>query len=84
VNVERQIAMRLKSRRRLLGLTLQQVGQASGMSYQSIQKYEAGLTRVSAANLWFLAQALRVEPNYFFDGLDQVAGRSPGLSADAP
>ena len=83
MDVEQQIAMRLKSRRRLLGLTLQQVGRASGMSYQSIQKYETGLTRISAANLWILAKALQVEPNYFFDGLDCGARSTVRVAAEA-
>lgn len=69
MDIERQIATRLRSRRRLLGLTLQEVADACGTSFQTIQKYETGVATVSAARLWALSQALQVDPSYFYDGL---------------
>jgi len=42
---------------------------ACGVSFQQIQKYEAAVSRLSAAKLWEISNALGVEVSYFFDGL---------------
>ena len=81
MDIDHQIALRLRSRRRLLGMTLQEVAELSDTSFQMVQKYELGMTRVSAARLWTLAQALRVEVGYFFESLEprpRPAERAPG------
>jgi transcriptional regulator with XRE-family HTH domain len=68
----RLMGSRLRRRRRDLGLTQTQVGQAVGVTFQQIQKYERG-AGVMAARLW-LAQAVNVRVAYFFDGDD-----APGI-----
>jgi len=67
------LGRRLRRRRRLLGLTQEQIAGACGVRFQQIQKYECGANRMSAARLWRLSQALEVPVAYFFDGLP--AGR---------
>lgn len=47
------------------------VGQAIGVTFQQIQKYERGANRISASKLHQLAQVLQVSPSHFFEGLDQ-------------
>ena len=74
VDLDLLIALRLRSRRRLLGLTLQQVADLCGTSFQTIHKYETGKVSLSVRRLWELSQVLDVEPNYFFSGL---ADRQP-------
>ena len=68
--IDVHIGRRVRRRRRLLGLTQQQVAGACGVRFQQIQKYECGANRVSAARLWRLARALDVPVGYFFDGLE--------------
>jgi transcriptional regulator with XRE-family HTH domain len=69
--VDRHLGRRLWQRRRSLGLTQQQLAQAIGVAFQQIQKYECGRSRLSASRLWSVCNALQVDMNYFFDGLDQ-------------
>lgn len=69
--IERQIAVRLRSRRRLLGLTLDDVAARCGSTFQTVHKYEAGKARISACTLWKLAQALEVQIDYFFEGAER-------------
>jgi transcriptional regulator with XRE-family HTH domain len=76
--IEWRIAARLRARRRLLGLTLEQVGAAADMSFRRVHKYESGAVRISAANLWRLANALDVEVNYFFDDPAEALAREHG------
>ena len=67
--IDVHLGRRLRRRRRLLGLTQEQIACVCGVRFQQIQKYECGANRMSAARLWRLAQALDVPVAYFFDGL---------------
>ncbi|MHB8528393.1 MAG: helix-turn-helix domain-containing protein [Caulobacteraceae bacterium] len=67
--IDTHLGRRLRRRRRLLGLTQQQIATACGVRFQQIQKYECGANRISAARLWQIAVALEVPVDYFFDGL---------------
>ena len=69
-NIDLHLGKRLRRRRRLLGLTQQQLASAVGVRFQQIQKYECGANRISAARLWELSEALEVPINYFYEGLD--------------
>lgn len=68
--IDEYVGKRLRRRRRLLGMTQQQLAQAVGIRFQQIQKYECGANRVTASRLYELALALAVPVNYFFDGLE--------------
>jgi transcriptional regulator with XRE-family HTH domain len=68
-DIDLHLGKRLRRRRRLLGLTQQQLAAAVGVRFQQIQKYECGANRISAARLWGLAEALEVPVGYFYDGL---------------
>ena len=59
----------LRARRIALGLTQQQLAEKVGITYQQAHKYETGANRISVGRLYRLAQALEVEPAYFFQGL---------------
>ena len=64
------VGKRLRQRRRLLGLTQQQLASEVNIRFQQIQKYESGANRISASRLWAIANALEVPVAYFFDGLN--------------
>jgi transcriptional regulator with XRE-family HTH domain len=53
-----------------MGKTLDDVGKIVGVSFQQIQKYERGQNSVSCSKLFYLSQALKVEPSYFFEQLN--------------
>jgi transcriptional regulator with XRE-family HTH domain len=72
-DTDRHIGGRLRRRRRLLGLTQQQLGDSIGIRFQQIQKYECGANRVSASRLFELAEALDVPVQYFYEGLQSRA-----------
>jgi len=67
--IDFHIGKRLRRRRRLLGLTQQQLAESVGIRFQQIQKYECGANRVSASRLFELAVSLDVPAQYFYDGL---------------
>ena len=71
-DIDLHLGKRLRRRRRLLGLTQQQLASVCGVRFQQIQKYECGANRISAARLWQLSEALEVPVGYFYDGLTEM------------
>lgn len=80
--IDLHVGKRLRRRRRLLGLTQQQLAESIGIRFQQIQKYECGANRVTASRLYELAVALNVPVNYYFEGLQQVAAGAEGAPAN--
>ncbi|HEX3364730.1 helix-turn-helix transcriptional regulator [Phenylobacterium sp.] len=68
-SVDIMVGRRLRARRRLLGYSQQNLGQACGVTFQQIHKYEAAVCRMSAVMLWKLSQVLEVDVGYFFGTL---------------
>ncbi|REC56512.1 XRE family transcriptional regulator [Rhodosalinus sediminis] len=79
--VDEHVGKRIRRRRRLLGVTQQQLAERVGIKFQQIQKYETGANRVSASRLWDIADALEVQVSFFFEGLPARDG-SEAESAD--
>ena len=65
------VGKRLRRRRRLLGLTQQELASQVGVRFQQIQKYECGANRMTSSRLFDLSRALNVSVQYFFDGIEQ-------------
>jgi len=74
--VDDRVGDRIRRRRILMGLTQDQLGEALGISYQQIQKYETGANRVSVGRLYLIAEKLGVNPGWFFDGSLSDASRN--------
>lgn len=81
--IDLQLGRRLRRRRRLLGLTQEQLGARCGVRFQQIQKYETATNRMSAGLIVRLAQALNVEPGYFYEGLVVSSEAQPRSRARA-
>lgn len=64
------VGKRLRRRRRLLGLTQQELASQVGVRFQQIQKYECGANRMTSSRLYDLSKALNVAVQYFFDGIE--------------
>ena len=75
-DIDLHLGKRLRRRRRLLGLTQQQLASAVGIRFQQIQKYECGANRISAARLWQLSEELEIQVSYFYDGLAEAQARA--------
>lgn len=65
--LDRHVGDRIRLRRTTLGVSQSELGEQLGVSFQQVQKYERGATRVSASRLWDIARALDVNIAYFFD-----------------
>ena len=76
------VGKRLRRRRRLLGMTQQELASQVGVRFQQIQKYECGANRVTASRLFDLSRAMNVTVQYFFDGMP-TANPMPNAANDA-
>lgn len=76
--IDVHVGNRLRLRRTLLGMSQQKVGEALGLTFQQVQKYERGTNRIGASRLWDLAGVLDCPVSFFFDEMDEkTAGQSP-------
>ena len=71
--IDIHVGSRVRLRRNLLGLTLQTLAKAVGVTYQQLQKYEWGVNRIGASRLFNLGQVLDVPISFFFDDLSPAA-----------
>ena len=77
--VDVHVGGRVRLRRTLLGLSQEKLGEAIGLTFQQVQKYERGANRIGASRLYDLSRVLQVPVSYFFDEMsDEVAASSPG------
>jgi transcriptional regulator with XRE-family HTH domain len=80
--VDRHIGTRIRMRRLQLGMTQGELGEALGVSFQQVQKYEKGLNRVGGSNLAAIADKLGVAVGFFYQGAPGQEGAQPA-SAEA-
>lgn len=69
------IGSKIREQRIARGLTQKQLGDAIGMSFQQLQKYERGANHISLFWLLEMTQALRV-PLTYFTGINDVETRN--------
>jgi transcriptional regulator with XRE-family HTH domain len=66
--IDRHVGARLRLRRLELNLSQAALASRLGLTFQAVQKYEAGAVRIAASRLYEMARALDAAPAYFFDG----------------
>lgn len=67
--VDIHVGQRMRMRRTLVGMSQEKLGDAIGLTFQQIQKYERGTNRMGASRLYQMSQVLGVPVSYFFDDL---------------
>jgi len=51
----------------LLGMSQEKLGEALGVTFQQVQKYEKGMNRIGASRLQDIAKILEASPSFFFE-----------------
>src|SRR5437870_10009726 len=77
--IDIHVGSRVRLRRNMLGLSQEKLGEAIGLTFQQVQKYERGANRIGASRLHDLSQVLDVPVSFFFDDMDPV--RAPAIPA---
>lgn len=78
-SVDAHVGQRVRMRRTLLGVSQEKLGEAIGLTFQQVQKYERGSNRISAGTLYRLSQVLDVPVSFFFDCYDAPQGGKSAL-----
>jgi transcriptional regulator with XRE-family HTH domain len=80
--VDRTIGRNIRFQRMRLGLSLEQLAQSLGVTYQQVQKYEAGVSRLSGTRLERIAAAFDVPIMALLEGIDAAPpGDSPTIAS---
>src|ERR1051325_9254823 len=76
--IDVRVGARLRLRRNMLGLSQEKLGEAIGLTFQQVQKYERGANRIGASRLHELSRVLDVPISFFFDDTDPVRAPATG------
>ncbi len=66
--IDRHVGSRVRMRRLMVGMSQERLGDALGITFQQIQKYEKGANRIGASRLQHIAKILGVPVEFFFEG----------------
>jgi transcriptional regulator with XRE-family HTH domain len=81
--IDKHVGRRVRMRRLTLGMSQTKLGDALGLTFQQVQKYEKGTNRIGASRLQHISQILRVPVPFFFEGAPHLPGQPQGIG-DAP
>ena len=82
--IDRHVGARVRMQRMLLKMSQEKLGEALGLTFQQVQKYEKGMNRIGASRLQQISKILNVPPAFFFEGAPGGGGAQPqGFQEDA-
>ncbi|MBA4801183.1 MULTISPECIES: helix-turn-helix domain-containing protein [Euryhalocaulis] len=79
--VDKHVGSRVRLRRKIMNMSQESLGEALGVTFQQVQKYERGVNRIGASRLYAVSHVLEVPVGFFFEGLeapDAVTGMAEG------
>lgn len=77
--IDVHVGSRIRLRRTLLGMSQERLGEALGLTFQQVQKYERGVNRVGASRLFDLSRVLDVPISFFFDDMPDSVTSAFGM-----
>jgi transcriptional regulator with XRE-family HTH domain len=76
-HIGHHLGLKIRQRRKQLGLSQRQVADSIGVTYQQVQKYERGVDRIPSDRLYGIARTLAADVGYFFEGLGEADTARP-------
>lgn len=80
---DKHVGSRVRMRRMMLSMSQEKLGDALGLTFQQVQKYEKGTNRIGASRLQQISIILQVPVSFFFEGGPNIGEPIPGMS-EAP
>jgi transcriptional regulator with XRE-family HTH domain len=78
--VDKHVGSRVRMRRLMLEMSQEKLGEALGLTFQQIQKYEKGTNRIGASRIQQIADILQVPVAFLFEGASGAAAHAKGFS----
>jgi transcriptional regulator with XRE-family HTH domain len=83
--IDKHVGSRVRMRRMMLSMSQEKLGDALGLTFQQVQKYEKGTNRIGASRLQQISNILQVSVSFFFEGAPNVpSGTRHESIGDAP
>lgn len=73
--IDKHVGSRVRMRRMMLGMSQEKLGDALGLTFQQVQKYEKGTNRIGASRLQQISHILQVPVSFFFEGAPTLPGQ---------
>jgi transcriptional regulator with XRE-family HTH domain len=81
--VDKHVGSRVRMRRLMVGMSQERLGEALGLTFQQIQKYEKGTNRIGASRIQQISEILQIPVSFLFEGAPGSAASVEGLG-EAP
>jgi transcriptional regulator with XRE-family HTH domain len=81
--IDKHVGSKVRMRRMMMSMSQEKLGDALGLTFQQVQKYEKGTNRIGASRMQQISNILQVPVSFFFDGAPNMPGHTGGLS-EAP
>ena len=81
--IDKYVGSRIRMRRIMLGMSQEKLGEALGLTFQQVQKYEKGTNRVGASRVQQISDILQVPVSFLFEGGPNASVNGTGLG-EAP
>ena len=81
--IDKHVGSRVRMRRMMLSMSQEKLGDALGLTFQQVQKYEKGTNRIGASRLQQISNILQVPVSFFFEGAPHLPGHHGGMG-EAP
>ena len=78
--IDRHVGSRVRMRRMLIGMSQEKLGEALGLTFQQVQKYEKGTNRIGASRLHRIASVLGVPIEFFYEGAPHGSAAATGFA----
>lgn len=82
--IDKYVGSRVRMRRMMLGMSQEKLGNALGLTFQQVQKYEKGTNRIGASRLQQISGILQVPVSFFFEGAPDMPSRGEFSEAPSP
>jgi transcriptional regulator with XRE-family HTH domain len=81
--IDKHVGSRVRMRRMMLAMSQEKLGDALGLTFQQVQKYEKGTNRIGASRLQQISHTLQVPVAFFFEGAPDLQGKGDRMG-EAP
>lgn len=81
-DVEKNVGTQLKMLRMSRKISQKELARRMDITYQQVQKYEAGLNRISVSRIWQICKIFDITPNFLFENvldLERLGGEASEL-----
>ena len=81
--VDKHVGSRVRMRRLMLEMSQEKLGDALGLTFQQVQKYEKGTNRIGASRIQQISGILQAPVAFFFEGAPGGSLNASGLSEES-